>query len=675
MRFVRARGWAGARAAIAHLRTAAFVAAPALAFLGSGCSSSTYYAGTPVVTIKGLPGGFSTYRIYVNYITITRNDGYVAYLLNAGGGLGEQVDLADLQDNPELLEAQAAPTGTYTSATIQLDFGGVSGIYPVIASNINGNAATITDDGTNAAGYNDISNQASPPSSLYLGVVTFTVNFDPAHPMVVTYNECDRLEFDFNLEASNILDNSGAQNGGSPTVYVNPVVTANANPVDTKPVHARGVFVVAQPGQSDFIMNILPLNDGYYYEPLGALTVQTTAQTYFNINGVTYTGAAGLAQMANLQQDTVVHAYGSIPDLTNVGITPTFNATTVIAGNAAASTIQGHVTGIVAERSDNLLVIRGGTYYPPFGYTTYGYGDVQGYVPTFANNTSIIIDPTTIVSQDGVANPNLNLQSVSVGQTIDVSGQASYDPNTDYLTLDATEAGTNAVYAGSNTPGQVRILPSDLWGTVTSATPGNATLNLLQLGQYITPAFTFTGTNSNAASYNVTTGSTDLSQVTPGTLVSMVGDPPAFGSAPPDFNATSVNTNLESEVVVEWWSNLTPTSQAFSATSANSLTIDTTNSSRQAFFTGPIPQSTLCGGTGVPVISTANSSSLQLTIGPDPSTTLLNEYVYSDLPDFEKEYNTLQTAGDKFTKLVAFGQCDPTAANTFDATRIILAVQ
>ncbi len=58
-------------------------------------------------------------------------------------------------------------------------------------------------------------------------------------------------------------------------------------------MRARGLYVTTLTVPSGFFMNLRPFFD--LVSALGALTVNTNAQTYFNINGVAYTGAAGVA--------------------------------------------------------------------------------------------------------------------------------------------------------------------------------------------------------------------------------------------------------------------------------------------------------------------------------------------------------------------------------------------
>jgi hypothetical protein len=181
---------------------------------------------------------------------------------------------------------------------------------------------------------------------------------------------------------------------------------ASPAPLDATVMRARGLYVTTQTVPSGFIMNTRPFYD--LVSALGALTVNTTAQTYFNINGVTYTGAAGVAAIGGLLESTSVVAYGTLDSL--VGITPSFNATSVYAGSSQEGDLAEYLTGTVSARSGDVLTLRGVTYLDPVGNFDY-----------FAS-MPVGIGTSTIVSEDGVAAPNLSINSISVGQQINVSG-------------------------------------------------------------------------------------------------------------------------------------------------------------------------------------------------------------------------------------------------------------
>ncbi|WP_369622444.1 hypothetical protein, partial [Pseudoalteromonas distincta] len=84
-----------------------------------------------------------------------------------------------------------------------------------------------------------------------------------------------------------------------------------------------------------------------------------------------------------------------------------------------------------------------------------------------------------------------------------------------------------------------------LWGTLTAAQAGSATVDVLSLGGVAPSALTFTGTGSasgadaDPTAYAINTGSVDLSAQPAGSLFRFDGLVTPFGSAPPDFTAST----------------------------------------------------------------------------------------------------------------------------------------
>jgi hypothetical protein len=620
----------------ARSRTTLIARAPhlllaALSLLGVGChSNNNTYPGTPVLTMGSMMSSpepeFSAYIIAIDAITLTDNNGNVVEPLSTP----ETVDLTKLRDLSELVEAPAVPSATYVSVAITLDYSAAS-----IWLNVNGQAVLATAlDSTGAA----------------MSADTVTITFDPHNPLVVTLGQSIRWNIDIDLAASNtILSISPAQ------VQVQPFVVASPAPADTTVMRARGLYVTTQSVPSGFIMNMRPFYD--LVSALGALTVNTNAQTYFNINGVTYTGAAGLTAISGLLESTSVVAYGTLDSL--VGITPSFNATSVYAGSSQEGDLAEYLTGTVVARSGDVITLRGVTYLDP-----------QGVYAYYAE-TPVGIGSSTIVSEDGVAAPDLSIDSISVGQQINVSGQAGLNSTTGALVdLDATG-------------GQVRLAQTQLWGTLTSATPTSATVNMLTLDNWAPSAFAFAGTATgsgavNPGAYVVNTGAVNESAVTAGTLLQFNGLVTPFGTAPPDFTATTITPGSATEQVLicEWTHGGSPT--PFSSVSNAGLVVDLSNAALddvRYIRTGPatldlktLPASPLITTVGAP------ASALQLAIGSFTATNGVS--VYNNMADFISKVQASFPAGtaNRIFRLTAYGQYNSTT-NTFVATRIHVALQ
>jgi hypothetical protein len=596
------------------------------AVLLMGCHSTRFTPGTVVVSMGNANPDpqFASYLVAVDSITLTDSNGNVVSLLSTP----ETIDLAKLNHMTELVEAPAIPSATYTLASFTIDYTAAS-----IWANLDGEvvaASVIGPDNT----------------SLTTEVITVTL----AHPLVVTQGVSGRVVIDVDLTASNSLDTSTSP----PTVTAQPFVVMTPAPEDATVFRARGLFVTTQTITSGFYMNMRPFYD--LVSALGAVIVNTNAQTYWNINGVTYVGAAGLAEMAVQQETTPVVAYGTLGNLS--GITPTFNATSVYVGTSQESELAYYVTGTVVSRTGDALALAGATFLDPLGLTT-----------VYASLSPVNLGSGTIVSQDGVAARDLSLASISVGQQINVSGQELLNTaGTEVVGLDATA-------------GQVRLQPTPLWGLLDSATAGSATIGLNSVNDIFAYGFNFSGTGPGGGdttrdAYVVNTGSLDESSVAPGTPLTVNGFVTPFGSAPPNFTATTItagSANLQ-QLVIEW-DNGGPTTPFISVNPAG-LVVDLANSDLSATHyirTGPVtvdlknlPASPLITAVG------ADPSTLQLAVGSLSLGSGIS--VFNTPSTFATGLIDALNGTNRFFRLVAYGQYD-SATNTFVASRIHVALQ
>jgi hypothetical protein len=596
------------------------------AMLLAGCNANTNVVyGTAVITLSDTPGEFTSYIVSIDSITLTRNDGIIIEPLSTA----ETVDLTKVHDLAELVEAPAFPIGSYTSLTLLLDYSAA-----IITVDINGQVERAT--------------PLQNGSTLFQS--TLTVNFDPTNPLIINSQECTRLALDFNLAAFNTINLTSP-----PTVTVVPFMTATPAPADATVMRARGLFVVAQPGENNYIVNIRPFAD--IFSALGALIVNTSASTYFNVNGTAYTGAAGLAALQSLPVSSPVAAYGTLGSFAT--ITPTFNATEVYAGSGLESPLQDYVTGTLSVRSGNSLTVHGATYLSRLGALDY------------ANDIVVTLSSTTTVTEDGVAASGLTTQSISVGQMINVAGQATV-ATTGTITLDATGAGAGIP------PGQVRLQSTELWGNLSSATPGRMTLGLTSLGGFGRTAFDFTGTGTDSAnealfdSYVVNTGALDESGQPSETLLQAFGVVAPFGAAPPDFVATAVTpgTSTPELLVVEWDDG--GATNPFLSASSSGLVVNLGNS-----HLSPTVHYLVIGTSkndlrllrASPKIAFAAGTALTLAIGNNSTISM-----YNSPTAFAGGLVTTLNGTNAVYRLVAVGQYDG-GTNTFTATQVAVNLQ
>jgi hypothetical protein len=637
MIFDRARAKPGALSA---LRLWIFGLAAAFAAALAGCSTSTNVTnGTPVVTVNAQAAGdFSTYVVGITLYSATRSDGYVAY--PAGYTYEEFADLTQRVDLTELLNAVGIPTGTYTTVTIGIDYSA-----PIVYIKGQTTAATVK----NTAGTQNF------------GIVYINVKLDPAHPLVISLNQSTPLALDFELAASNSADPS------SNIVTVRPFVDATATPTDTEPVRARGLFVTTDSGSSSFVENIRPFEDNIY-STVGALTVNTTANTYYNINGKVYAGSAGLSAMTGLSSNTPVEAYGTLGDMST--ITPGFTATQVYAGTAVSNGQYEHVRGIVTARSGDTLTVADATYLYYEGYC------LSNLCFTWYPTATVNVSSSTTVTQDGTAPASaLSAQSISVGSQIDAVGLGSTS-SSGALTLDATQ-------------GLVRLQSTPLWGTLASGTSGSATLDVLSMGNtgVVASAFNFAGTgtasanDASAASYAVDTAAAssgaDQSATPAGTLLRVDGFPTSFGSAPPDFEATAVTqgSSEAADLVMEWSAGSSGSLAPFTSYDSSSLVLNLAGATAAYVAIGP--QSNCYGGTPTPACTPLGGTP-SITISGATQFALGNATngisMFSAPSSFASALSSTLNGSTQVYRVVAIGSYDA-ATNAFTASRVDVALE
>lgn len=485
------------------------------------------------------------------------------------------------------------------------------------------------------------------PSGTALTTSIVTVTFDPAHPLVISAGKSQRVHLNLDLDAFNSVNITST----TATVTVQPYVVLSQPPEDATLLRWRGAYVLTQDG--GFIMNTRPFAD-VTNQPQGAVTVNTTDQTYFNIDGVTYTGAAGLAALKSVAQTNfAIAAYGTLGSL--AGITPTFNARTVIAGAGLEDGLSDHLRGVVTARSGNTLTVRGDQVAP------LAYGLIS-----YLASATVKVASTTLVTEDGVAATGLTAASISVGQELDVGGIASVDSKTNAITLDSTT-------------GQIRLVGTRAWGTLNSATISSATLDLLQLGGFAPAAYSFAGTATGGgavdpAAYPVSTGAIDESGTAAGTLLAVDGIVTPFGAAPPAFIATAITKGSATEQVlaVEWPKGSTA---PFTSASPSGIIVNLANAdlgTLHSIYTGPqaLDLKTLPAS---PLIS-ANGASGTLVLGVGSTTLKSGISVFNSTSAFATGLGSAVNGTNKVFRLTAIGQYN-SASNTFVAARINVALE
>lgn len=487
-----------------------------------GCSDTS--CGTLLVGLTDADGDFLSYSVDVTSLSLETASGRTVEALP----VRQRVDFAELVDLTELVTAATIPNGTYTGASITLDYADAE-----VTVELNGEPveATVVDiNGTP------------------LGVTTLDIALDNLNHVVIAPGLPSLLQLDFDLAASHRVDVTT----DPVTAFAAPFVVATILPVDDKELRVRGPLVSVDVNASSYVIDLRPFN--HPSARLGMLTVETTSLTAFEIDGVEYEGAAGLAELAGQPAGTRTAAFGVL-DLGD----RSFTAENVLAGDSVPGARFDVVRGNVIARSGDTLTVRGGTVIFRDDTVRFLRGDI-----------TVLIGPDTIVTRDFGGRNLLRPGAISVGQRVHAFGDVTVTPTVDTLTLDATA-------------GRVRLNLTQLAGSVVSANPGLVALDLFAIDGRRPAIFDFAGTGVSPASdadpshYEVATGALGILGLTPDSPVRVFGFVAPFGLAPPDFAGRTVVdfTGIRAVLGIGW--GLDGTGAPFLAMGANGLVVDNMN--------------------------------------------------------------------------------------------------
>ncbi|HEY1312910.1 MAG TPA: hypothetical protein VGE92_03490, partial [Steroidobacteraceae bacterium] len=215
----------------------------------------------------------------------------------------------------------------------------------------------------------------------------------------------------------------------------------------------------------------------------------------------------------------------------------TFYPLYVVGGSSLEDFYTEGLTGYVTARKGNTLTVSGSTLIENSSeITTYQDAAAQ-----------LIVGSGTIVTADGTTLTGLNSDSIGVGQYISARGLYTL-PASNVVTVDAT--GTTSTNTGS-----VRILPTEIWGSLVSSASGSLSMNLQTVNDWPVSSYNFAGNGVSTAqdplpaAFSVDTGALPLpSGLVAGDPVWISGMVSPFGTAPPDFKASAVNSEASVQV-------------------------------------------------------------------------------------------------------------------------------
>jgi hypothetical protein len=451
----------------------------------TGCSGSD--CGSLLIGLTDADGDFLSYVVDVVSLKLTRANGTVVETLPAT----TRIDFAQYVDITELLTAARVPNGEYMQATLRLDFSNAD--ITVEANGAPVSATPLAVDG-------------SP-----LGMVDVNVMLDRRKRLVVAPGFASVFTLDFNLAATNTVDLTKTP----AAVTVMPALLASLQFDNDKDIRVRGPLVSVDQAAGTYAVEVRPFNDKRVR--LGRITVRTTADTEFEVNGAMLSGSAGLDALAAAGAGTATVAFGTLTR----GNDRQFIAQSVRAGTSVPGAGIDTAIGSVIARSGNTLTLRGATLVRDSDGDRF----VRGTI------TINVGEGTKVLSSGARPAQAAAIGDISVGQLINAFGAATTQG--DDVTLDATS-------------GRVRLFPTPIFGFVNQANPGTVSIRLDSIGGRPAAAFSFAGTgmtpaqDADPANYEVDTGTLDVSRLAMNQPVKLLGFATPFGAAPPDFVARSV---------------------------------------------------------------------------------------------------------------------------------------
>jgi hypothetical protein len=490
---------------------------------GGGGSSSN--GGTPstngevVIGLTDAQGDFVSYSVDILSITLTKANGAVVETLP----VRTRVDFAEYTEMTEFVTAATIPSGVYTGAKIRLDY-------------------TNADIQVEGAEGQAVEARARDQSGQPVTTMELTVKLDERNALVIVPGVPAHLTLDFNLQASNTVNMSE----NPPVVTVEPFLIAQVNQEDAKTHRVRGPLKSVNQNNSSYQVILCPYHR--LTGDFGTLTVFTTQDTTFEIDGVSYKGSEGLSILAAKPFGTATVAIGDLNTVLRL-----FVAQEVYAGSSVAFGTNDGATGSVVARSGDNLTLRGVTLVRKDGTVI------------FNDNVTIQLADSTIVTGQGMHGSVYTIKDISVGQHISVFGTLSGSP------------GSYVLDAGH---GLVQMQVTVLTGTVNRISSGLLGLNLQTINGRQVSLFNFVGTGStpendaDPTDYEVSTGTLTLTGLSPGSPVRVKGLVRPFGAAPPDFTAWTVidTTALPALLFFDW----DPASSApFSSLSPGGMTLNT----------------------------------------------------------------------------------------------------
>jgi hypothetical protein len=475
-----------------------FLLLPVVLFL-SGCGGGGNSGdagsgnGEVVISLTDAQGDFVTYTVDVESILLTRADGTEVETLP----LSTRVDFAQYTTVSEFLIAATVPNGRYIRGRMVLDYGNAD----IQVENTEGDAQPVN---------TILDGNGDPVTTLEI-----EVSLEGRHVLPVAPGIPKNLTLDFDLYQSNTV----TFDGDEVTVSVDPVLIAEVDPDLPKVHRLRGPLQSVSVEEGRFRLFIRP-----FFHPIrtgprrfGGLTVTTSDETFYEIDGISYQGEPGLSVLDTLALFSAVSVRGELR------FDPLrFDAREVYAGSSVPGGTLDVVRGTVTERTpDDVITVRGATLIRQDG------------VVVFNDSVTVQLDDSTTVTKQ-LSTDSHDIDDISVGQRITVFGTVTNDSVSD---LQFSAANGYVRMRLATIRGSVAALPAtDSWLAMDLESVNNRSIELYDFGG------TGSGPTNEAERnfYEIDTGSLRLEAVGVADDLVITGFPTRFGSAPPDFTAQTV---------------------------------------------------------------------------------------------------------------------------------------
>ncbi len=453
-----------------------------LSACGSGGGESQASAsenGTLELAMTDAEEDFLTYRIKLNSVSLKRQDGAQVELMP----LQTEVDFVQYQDLSELFAVLSVPAGHYDSVILNLDYTDAQ----VVIQDAQGNALP--------AAVVDIEGDA-------VTTINMELTLNDGETIHVRPRAIAQLTLDLDLSASNrIVSYDPAR------VEVSPFMIGTTFLDGDREHRVRGLLESVNEAESKVTVAIRPMR--LHQGAFGSLTMGVNNETRYEINGVEYQGSAGLSAMATLDARTAIVAFGAPSREAQTR----FLASHIHAGSSVPWDNKDVLKGNITARSGNSLTIKGAV-------VELGEGAAH-----FRQDVTVEISEDTRISGYRLGDADVN--TLSIGQQIMAVGEF----NAAAASFDVSE-------------GHIQMKPNRLVGQVVQASP--LVMDLSLINRRRVEQFNFAGTgmtdllDADPDNYEINTTDMDITGLEANEWILVRGYPSAFGSAPLDFDATTI---------------------------------------------------------------------------------------------------------------------------------------